>query len=84
MTPHGGDGDRNVGVCDNSLAFNSKSGNDDNGRRHQKKCRRHNDLSVTINDAAPCSQESLLVFCVFLLLVSHLRLSQRKDDTVEG
>ena len=55
--PHDGDDDvdGNVGVGDVRLSFYSKY--DDDGRLHQKKCHRHNNLAVTVNDAAPCTTE---------------------------
>ena len=49
-----GDGDRNVGVCDSRLSFHSKYDDDDDAWRHEKKCS-HEDLPVTVNDAAACS-----------------------------
>ena len=38
---------------DSSLLLSSKYDDDADSRRHQKKCRRQNNLAVTVNDAAP-------------------------------
>ena len=49
------DDDGILTVGDEILSFSFLDDDDDDVMRHQKKWQRHDNLAVTINDAAPCT-----------------------------